>query len=77
MSQKESSRKLFQIILSHLWAQNFYETWTNKILLELEDEDDSTNHLLKIFYRLECIRLDYCIQRDLPGLWAQQKLLRI
>ena len=73
---KESSRKLFQIILSHLWAQNFYETWTNKILLELEDKDGSTNHLLKIFYRLECIRLDYCIQRDLPGLWAQQALFR-
>ena len=73
---KESNRKLFQIVLSHLWAQNFYETWNNKILNELEDKEGSPNHLLKIFYRLECIRLDYCIERDLPGLWAQQALFR-
>lgn len=73
---KKASTKLFQIILSHLWAQNFYETWSNKVLLKLKDKGDSMNQFLKIFCRLECIRLDYCIRRDLPGLWAQQASLR-
>ena len=34
------------------------------------------SQFLKIFYRLECLRLDYCIKRDLPGLWAQQLSFR-
>ena len=48
---KESSKKLFQIILSHLWAQNFYGTWSNRILSKIEDQGDAQNEILKIFYR--------------------------
>ena len=68
---KESSKKLFQIILSHLWAQNFYGTWNNRILSKIEAHRDTHKEVFKIFYRLECIRIEACLKRDLPGLWRQ------
>ncbi len=70
-SSKELNKKLFQIIASHLWAQNFYETWNHRVLSKIEEAQDNQEQLLKIFYRLECIRLDFCLARDLPGLWRQ------
>ena len=60
-SSKELNKKLFQIIASHLWAQNFYETWNHRVLSKIEEAQDNQEQLLKIFYRLECIRLDFVL----------------
>ena len=61
---------LYKLTAVHLWAQCWYGTWRYQVverLLRSPNPDTTT----AVFNRLECIRLDACIGRDLPGLHRQ------
>ncbi len=65
---------LYKLTAVHLWAQSWYGTWRYQVverLLRAPDPDAVT----AVFNRLECIRLDACISRELPGLHRQLEQL--
>ncbi len=57
---------LYKLTAVHLWAQTWYGTWRFQVLEKLIRQFD-TDRVLPIFNRLECLRLDACLARDLPG----------
>ncbi|MEX2481829.1 MAG: VWA domain-containing protein [Gammaproteobacteria bacterium] len=65
--QPEQNFTLYKLTAVHLWAQTWYGTWRYHVVEHLIRQFD-TEDMLAVFNRLECIRLDACIERDLPGL---------
>jgi nitric oxide reductase NorD protein len=61
---------LFKLTAVHLWAQSWYGTWRYQVVERLIRSEDPGS-ITAVFNRLECIRLDACIARDLPGLHRQ------
>ncbi len=57
---------LYKLTAVHLWAQTWYGTWRYQVVERLMRNFD-TEAVLPIFNRLECLRLDACLARDLPG----------
>ncbi|MCC6706565.1 MAG: nitric oxide reductase activation protein [Gammaproteobacteria bacterium] len=62
----EQNFTLYKLTAVHLWAQTWYGTWRYQVLEKLMRHFD-TDKVLPIFNRLECIRLDACLARELPG----------
>lgn len=62
----EQNFTLYKLTAVHLWAQTWYGTWRYQVLEKLLRHFD-TDAVLPIFNRLECIRLDACLARELPG----------
>ena len=62
----EQNFTLYKLTAVHLWAQTWYGTWRYQVLEKLMRHFD-TDLVLPIFNRLECLRLDACLARDLPG----------
>ena len=58
---------LYKLTVAHLWAQTWYGTWRYDIVEKLI-QHCSTDDVMPVFNRLECIRLDACMARDFPGL---------
>ena len=58
---------LYKLTAAHLWAQTWYGTWRYEVVEKLI-RHFSTDDVMPIFNRLECIRLDACMARDFPGL---------
>ena len=58
---------LYKLTVAHLWAQTWYGTWRYDIVEKLI-RHCSTDDVMPVFNRLECIRLDACMARDFPGL---------
>ena len=58
---------LYKLTACHLWAQTWYGTWHYQVVEKLIREH-RTEQAVQIYNRLECIRLDACLARDLPGL---------
>ena len=58
---------LYKLTAAHLWAQTWYGTWCYEIVEKLI-RHCSTDDVMPVFNRLECIRLDACMARDFPGL---------
>ena len=58
---------LYKLTAAHLWAQTWYGTWCYEIVEKLI-RHCSTDDVMPVFNRLECIRLDGCMARDFPGL---------
>lgn len=63
----EQNFTLYKLTAAHLWAQTWYGTWRYQIVEKLIRHFD-TESALPIFNRLESIRLEACLARDLPGL---------
>jgi nitric oxide reductase NorD protein len=63
----EQNFTLYKLTAVHLWAQTWYGTWRVPVVERLLREID-VDARLPIFNRLECLRLDACLARDLPGL---------
>ena len=63
----EQNFTLYKLTATHLWAQTWYGTWRYQIVERLLRHYDNET-TLPIFNRLESIRLEACIARDLPGL---------
>jgi nitric oxide reductase NorD protein len=70
LDELESNMALYKLTAVHLWAQSWYGTWRYQVVEQLLRTPDPES-LAVIFNRLECIRLDACIARDLPGLSRQ------
>ena len=65
----EKNFSLYKLTAVHLWAQTNYGTWKKSTVDYLLRNPDKFR--LAIFNRLECIRLDKQLSRDLPGIWRQ------
>ncbi len=70
--QAEQNFTLYKLTAVHLWAQTWYGTWRYQVLEKLLRYFD-TDVVLPIFNRLECIRLDACLARELPGVAREMK----
>ncbi|MDA0822409.1 MAG: nitric oxide reductase activation protein [Proteobacteria bacterium] len=69
-SEYDLNFSLFKLTAVHLWAQSWYGTWRYQVVERLIRSEDP-GAITAVFNRLECIRLDACIARDLPGLHRQ------
>ena len=63
-NENESAYKLMAV---HLWAQTWFGTWRYQVVERMIRHHD-LDAVIPIFNRLECIRLDASIARELPGL---------
>ncbi len=63
----EQNFTVYKLTAAHLWAQTWYGTWRYQIVERLIRHHD-TAASLPIFNRLESIRLEAQLGRDLPGL---------
>ena len=70
--EAEQNFTLYKLTAVHLWAQTWYGTWRYQVLEKLLRYFD-TDAVLPIFNRLECIRLDACLARELPGVAREMK----
>ena len=66
-SNKADNFTYYKCIVVHLWAQNWFGSWRMDDLGFLDKHADP-EITLQWFHLLESIRLDACIQRELPGL---------
>jgi nitric oxide reductase NorD protein len=67
---QELNTLLYKLMAVHLWAQTRYGTWRFQVIETLWSATNSAP-ALDVFNRLECVRLDACIARELPGLYRQ------
>ncbi|RLA50401.1 MAG: nitric oxide reductase activation protein [Gammaproteobacteria bacterium] len=67
---RELNFAVYKLTAVHLWAQTRYGTWRHQVVETLGRAGD-TAAVLAVFNRLECVRLDACIARELPGLYRQ------
>jgi len=65
---------LYKLTAVHLWAQSWYGTWRYQVVERLLRTPDP-DAVAAVFNRLECVRLDACIARELPGLYRQLEAL--
>ncbi|MCW9025043.1 MAG: VWA domain-containing protein [Gammaproteobacteria bacterium] len=65
---------LYKITVTFLWAQVRFGTFRAPLQQILEHHDEAEN-VQQLFHTLESIRLEACIQRELPGLYRD--ILRI
>jgi len=63
----ERNFTLYKLTAVHLWAQTWFGTWRYQVVERLLRHFD-TERVLPTFNRLECLRLDACLARELPGL---------
>ncbi len=66
---------LYKATLAHHWAQIQYGTFRVD-LIDIYSNDANSEIQLKKFYALEALRLDACIQRELPGLYRDMQMLK-
>ena len=62
----EDNFALYKAMAVHQWAQSWFGTWRLNISAFLRTYKDP-DRALALFYKLETIRLDACIERELPG----------
>ena len=74
-SERERNFVLYKAILAHLWAQTRYGTFRIGLTQALAAYADP-QRAVNLFHGLETIRLDACIERDLPGLYRDLQQLR-
>ncbi len=72
-NQREKNYQLYKVMAVYLWAQTWFGTFKRPTpnsphISELIAQFADSNRALKLFNRLEAIRLNACIQRQLPGL---------
>lgn len=72
--ERELNFSIYKLTAVHLWAQSWYGTWRYQVVERLLREPDP-GAISAIFNRLECIRLDACIARELPGMHRQFEAL--
>lgn len=73
-SEPELNFTLYKLTAVHLWAQARYGTWRFQVVEVLGLISNNTT-ALGVFNRLECIRLDACLARELPGIYRQFEAL--
>ena len=71
----EDNFQLCKAMVAYLWAQTRFGTFRGNLGVALSLYPDS-DRALKQFHALEAIRLDACINRELPGLYREMQRLR-
>ncbi|MCW9012732.1 MAG: nitric oxide reductase activation protein [Gammaproteobacteria bacterium] len=66
-TEKEDNFSLYKCMTVHLWAQTWFGTWRHDLFETLE-QFENQRRSLQWLHTLEAIRLDACIQRELPGI---------
>lgn len=74
--EPEQNFTLYKLTAAHLWSQTWFGTWRYQAVERLMRHFD-TEAVLPIYNRLECIRLDACIARELPGLARELRAYRL
>jgi nitric oxide reductase NorD protein len=73
--QQDRNFVLYKAMAAHLWAQTRYGTFRAGLSGALAAYPD-VQRATALFHALETIRLDACIERDLPGLYRDLRGLR-
>lgn len=73
-AERDRNAALYKLIAAHLWAQARYGTW-RRAAVEALSPWTSSPPVMAVFNALECVRLDACMARDLPGLARQMDAL--
>ncbi len=73
-AQKQHNFQLYKAMLGHLWAQTWFGTWRYDIKAICQ-QFNWYDKAINLFHLLERLRLDACIQRELPGLATQMQAL--
>ncbi len=68
--EPELNFTLYKLAAVHFWAQARYGTWRFQVVQVLGLISNNAA-ALEIFNVLECIRLDACLARELPGIYRQ------
>jgi nitric oxide reductase NorD protein len=74
-SDRDENFQLYKAIAVHLWAQTWYGTWRvdpGAVAAQYPNPERA----LRLFHALEAVRLDACIERDLPGLHRALRTLK-
>lgn len=75
MQKKEDNFRLFKAMVAMQWAQTRFGTFQNSIS-ETVNRYVDPERALKIFHALETLRLEACIERELPGLYREMQRLK-
>ncbi len=66
-NNREDNFALYKAIAAHQWAQTWYGTWrvdVEQLVANFTDKE----HAINLFHKLETVRLDANIKRELPGI---------
>ena len=66
---------LYKSLLVHQWAQTWFGTWRVDLQQALKDYSDQ-EYARKLFHSIETLRLDACLERELPGIARNMTILR-
>ena len=72
---RDENFRLYKTLLVHQWAQTWFGTWRIDVT-ELLQDFSSAERALQLFHHLETLRLDACLERELPGIAREMALLR-
>ncbi len=75
--QRDDNFRLYKIMVAYLWAQTWYGTFRAcvdelslpQVLQTFSDKEKAA----RVFHALETIRLNACLERDLPGLYRDMQ----
>ena len=73
-ADKNDNFILYKCMTVHLWAQCWFGSWNIEIENALQ-QYDNPQQALAWFHLLEALRLDACIERELPGIHRQMQRL--
>jgi len=73
-SEKQDNFSLYKCIAVHLWAQTWFGTWRVDLQQAIEPFENK-NKATQWFHILEAIRLDACIEKELPGIHREMQRL--
>lgn len=63
---RDSNFQLYKACAAHQWAQTRFGTWDIDLQAAIASLADS-ERAIRLFHRLETLRLDACLARELPG----------
>lgn len=72
---KQENFQLYKAMVAMCWAQTCFGSFRVP-LLELMEQQDHPDQFVKLFHALETLRLEACIERELPGLYRSMQRLR-
>lgn len=67
-TSREENFRLYKAMTVHLWAQTWFGTWRVNVITLIRNYADP-QRALRLFHALETLRLDGCIERELPGMF--------
>lgn len=73
--ERSANFQLYKAYAAHQWAQTRFGTWDLDPQSRLHAFADA-ERALRLFHRLETIRLDACIARELPGVAREMRRFR-